>query len=226
MNICVLGDSVARGIVYDEIKHKYSSTKNSFSKIISNEKNLNIKNLAKFGCTIQKGNEILNTKFTSLAEYSYTVLEFGGNDCDFAWPEIADCPEEVHFSKVPTDKFQTYYEEMIKKIKDLGSIPVILTLPPIDSKRFFNWVSKGLNKKNLMDFLGNDVEFIYRWHDTYNKAIIALATKTNTPIIDITKAFLNTDDYSKYLCIDGIHPNDRGHKLIADTILNTVGSYI
>lgn len=226
MNICVLGDSVARGIVYDEIKHKYSSTKNSFSKIISNEKHLKIKNLAKFGCTVKKGSEILSNKFTSLSEYSYTFLEFGGNDCDFIWPEIADNPSKVHLSNVPTDKFQEYYEAMIKKIKELGSTPVILTLPPIDSKRFFNWSSKGLNKKNIMEFLGNDVDFIYRWHETYNKAIINLATKTNTPIIDIRKAFLSSEDYSNYLCIDGIHPNEKGHKLIADTILSTAGSYI
>lgn len=226
MNICVLGDSVARGIVYDEIKHKYSSTKNSFSKIISNEKHLKIKNLAKFGCTVKKGSELLNSKFTSLSEYSYTLLEFGGNDCDFIWPEIADNPCKVHLSKVPTDKFQDYYEDMISKIKELGSTPVILTLPPIDPNRFFDWASKGLNKKNIMKFLGNDVDFIYRWHETYNKAVIKLANKTNTPIIDIRKAFLSSEDYSKYLCIDGIHPNEKGHKLIADTILKTAGSHI
>jgi len=226
MNICILGDSVAKGIIYDEVKGKYTFAKDNFYGIISKDKNLSVKNYAKFGCTVKKGIEILNKKFDSLENYKYTVLEFGGNDCDFIWPEIASSPNENHLSKVPTEKFISYYEDMINKIKELGSTPIILTLPPIDSIRFFNWVSNGLNKNNIMNFLGNDVEYIYRWHESYNNAIIKLAEKTNTPFIDIRNEFLSTMDYKAYLCIDGIHPNEKGHKLIANAILKKANGYI
>jgi len=226
MNICILGDSVAKGIIYDESMGKYTFAKNSFYNIISKDKNLIVKNYAKFGCTVKKGIEILNRKFDSLKDYKYTVLEFGGNDCDFLWPEVAANPKDTHLSKVPTDKFVAYYENMLSKIQELGSTPIILTLPPIDSDRFFNWVSKGLNKNNIMNFLGNDVEFIYRWHESYNKAIISLAEKTNTPFIDITNEFISTNDYKSYLCVDGIHPNEKGHLLIANAILKKANGYI
>lgn len=226
MEICILGDSVAKGIIFDEDKGKYTFAKSNYYNIVGEKKNLKINNFAKFGCTVKKGYELLQKKFETMEEYKYTILEFGGNDCDFLWPEIASEPEKEHLSKVPTDKFIKYYEELLLKIRELGSTPIILNLPPIDSNRFFQWISKGLNKDNIMNFLGNDVDYIYRWHESYNKAIIALAAKTNTPIIDIRNEFLATKNYSKYLCIDGIHPNEEGHKLIAKAIMKKANGYI
>ncbi|OLA61120.1 MAG: hypothetical protein BHW37_01125 [Firmicutes bacterium CAG:272_52_7] len=42
------------------------------------------------------------------------------------------------------------------------------------------------------------------------------------PMIDIRSAFLVKRDYSDYLCEDGIHPNERGHKLIKDTLVDAI----
>ena len=40
----------------------------------------------------------------------------------------------------------------------------------------------------------------------------------DVPVIDVTSAFLYHKTFSDYMCADGIHPNEKGHRLIADTV--------
>ena len=43
------------------------------------------------------------------------------------------------------------YTDLIEKIKKMDKTPVLLSLPPIDSKRYFEKISKGLNGHNIME---------------------------------------------------------------------------
>ena len=101
MNVCVFGDSVARGVVYDESKSKYTFLKENFITMVQAVTSIEIKNFAKFGCTVSKGAEILDKQADKLSDYQYTILEFGGNDCDLNWAEVAETPNEEHFAQVP-----------------------------------------------------------------------------------------------------------------------------
>ncbi|MOA67209.1 hypothetical protein D3C78_1942860 [compost metagenome] len=40
--------------------------------------------------------------------------------------------------------------------------------------------------------------------------------------IDIRDDFMKTEDYRKYMCEDGIHPNEQGHELIADYFIRFI----
>lgn len=213
MNICVLGDSVARGIVYDENKQKYVFSQNGFLTILSREENINIKNLAKFGCTTAKAAKIVDSAKYDFANAQYTLIELGGNDCDYDWAKVAKEPHHPHLPNVPPDDFRKLYDTIIQKIKRMGSNPILLSLPPLDARAFFRWVSKGLDKDNILRFL-NDVEHIYRWHESYNAMLFTIAKDNCVPIVDIRKAFLKEGDYKNYLCIDGMHPNEKGHQLM------------
>lgn len=216
-SICVFGDSVAKGIIYDEKKEKYTFLKNSFINILAEKSNIPVTNYAKFGCTITKGVEILEKHREELSKYDYTILEFGGNDCDYNWAEIASFPDQKHVPNVPFDVFRERYEAVIKQVMLSGSKPIMLSLPPIDPNRFFNWVSKGLNKENILKWLGTKEE-IYKWHAQYNEIVLELAKKHQIRVVDIRKAFFENNDYSDYICKDGIHPNEKGHALISKYI--------
>ena len=134
------------------------------------------------------------------------------------------------FENMPTDFFNTSmtssfsasclrsYTRILNRIKELGKQPVILSLPPIDSERFFERVSEGLNKENILKFLDGNKRHISEWHERYNLETFKITAANNVPIIDITSKFLECSNYSDYLCDDGIHPNEKGHRLIADTI--------
>ncbi|HAN21323.1 MAG TPA: SGNH/GDSL hydrolase family protein [Clostridiales bacterium] len=214
MKVCVFGDSIVKGVIYDSKKQRYSMLKDNFINMIQQHSNIEIESIACFGCTITKGMNLLEKVENELKNYDYTFLEFGGNDCDFNWAAVAENPDINHDCNTPIEDFKEKYIYMIKKIQAAGSRPVLVTLPPIDSKRFFNWVSKGLDKEKILGFLG-DVEHIGRWQSMYSDAVKQISKLFNLPLFDIRSIFFNQkNSITDYLCEDGIHPNKEGHKLI------------
>jgi lysophospholipase L1-like esterase len=216
-SVCIFGDSISKGVIFDETKNKYCFLKESFAFLLEKCQPIKISNFARFGCTISKGSDIIKNHLQELGKFDYTVLEFGGNDCDFDWAEVADSPEEKHLCKTPLLQFRDQYISLIELVLENGSKPILLTLPPIDPKRYFKWVSRGLNANNILAFLG-DVQNIFSWQSSYSTVISELAETYKIPLIDIRYAFLEEKNFSEYLCDDGIHPNSKGHLLISKTI--------
>ncbi len=220
--ICLFGDSISKGVVFDTIKNRYVYVKESFAKLISAEKQVEIANHAKFGCTILKGLDMIEENMAEIAASDFTVLEFGGNDCDHDWRKIADAPDAFHEPKTPFRQFCDSYGKLIAMFKEKNIRLAVMNLPPIDEQKYFDWFSRGLNKNNILKWLGGNVSYIYRWHESYNMQICCLANRFNVPLIDIRTPFLERRDYSDYLSVDGIHPNEKGHALISET----VGKYV
>ena len=223
-NLCVFGDSVAKGVVYDESSNKYAFAKENFVSLFCEDSDVTYSNYSKFGCTVTKGEKIVSLHPKSIADADFTVLEFGGNDSDFKWDEISNDPETHHDPKTPVSVFIETYKRIIGKVKAAGGKPVMLNLPPLDSKRYFAWISKGLNAANILKWLGGSRHFIYRYHEMYNVQVHRIAALLSVPIIDIRSAFLSESNYSEYLCADGIHPNEKGHRLISQAIKSIVSA--
>ena len=53
----------------------------------------------------------------------------------------------------------------------------------------------------------------------YSTEIHKIAEEENVSLIDIRSIFLKMKNYADYLCVDGIHPNAAGHRLIADYLI-------
>ncbi len=226
MKLCFFGDSIGKGIIYDKDKGRYVPLDKSFVKLVENEENCEIENFSRFGCTVTRGEQLVDKNAEKIENSDFVVLEFGGNDSDHDWKKIAADPEAEHGPKTPLSLFIETYKKMITEVKKLGKIPVILNLPPIDAKKYFNWVSRGINSENIKKWLGGDEIYIYRWHEMYNAAICDISSSMKIPMIDIRSAFLVKRDYSDYLCEDGIHPNEKGHQLIKNTLTDAMRSMI
>ena len=216
-SICGFGDSIMKGVIFDAIRGRYTLLKNSFARIVGKSQGVIVENHAKFGCTIKAGREIIDRHTDNLSDYKYIVLEFGGNDCDFNWAEVSANPEVEHLPNTPLAEFEKEYSEIIDMVAERGSRPVIFSLPPLDAQKYFAWISKNLNPKNILKWLG-DVEHIYRWHEMYNLVVVKLAAIKNVPLLDIRKAFLESRVFHSLLCEDGIHPSEEGHALISRVI--------
>lgn len=216
--LSAFGDSVLRGVVLENNKYKFSKV--CFVNILTDELGADIKNKGKFGSTVTVGEQMIERNIEHIKESSsrYVVTEFGGNDCDFDWKAVAEAPNAPHMPKTDIKAFAEGYTRILNRIKELGKQPVILSLPPIDSERFFDRVSEGLSRENILKFLDGNKRHISDWHERYNLETFKIAAANNVPIIDITSKFLECSNYSDYLCDDGIHPNEKGHRLIADTI--------
>ena len=222
--ITAFGDSVLKGVVYED--EHYKITDDSFQKLCEESLGITIENKAKFGSTITRGESIFSRNLDAVRESSgeYVILEFGGNDCDFNWKEISEDPDRKHLPMSTIEDFTKTYTYIINEIKDMGKTPVLLSLPPIDSARYFKHISKGLSGENIMKWMRNDDHYITNWHERYNIEVFKLAIANEVPVIDITSIFLEKKNYSYYLCEDGIHPNKKGHKLIAEAIENHIHS--
>ena len=216
--ITAFGDSVLKGIIYEDDHYRVSNA--SFQKICEESFGITIENKAKFGSTITRGETIFGRNLDMIRESDgeYVILEFGGNDCDFNWKEISADPDKSHEPMSNIANFTSTYTNIIDEIKKMGKTPVLLSLPPIDSARYFKHISNGLSAENIMKWMRNDMQYITNWHERYNIEIFKLAIAAGVPVIDITSTFLEKKNYARYLCEDGIHPNEEGHKLIAEAI--------
>jgi acyl-CoA thioesterase I len=218
----VSGDSISRGVIYDEVKQRYVVLADNYVSLLQKRLRGVVSNTAKFGNTLIKGiarlkNDIIHDK------PDIVLIEYGGNDCDYDWDQIADFPEALHEPKTDFNQFEKELTATVEFLKTNKVIPILMTLPPLNADRYLKWVSKNnpLAETNILKWLGS-VTRIYWWQERYSSTIIRVAEATKTRWIDIRGAFLQYPDFNKFLCIDGIHPNREGHRIMADKVLEFI----
>jgi acyl-CoA thioesterase I len=221
--ILVLGDSVARGVIYDEQRNRYALTHDNCTQIVQGSISASITNLSRFGQTLPAAAERLTKALNDGYKPELAVLELGGNDCDFNWEAVARDPDKPHTPATHFDVFKETLAKMIAELKDRLIRPVLLTLHPIDADRYFKWFTRGNPAKadSVLRWLKN-ISRIYWYQERYSEAVREAAEKYDTPVINTRGAFLNEEDFRQYLCADGIHPNVSGHRLMADKILDFI----
>lgn len=146
MKICALGDSVLKGVVPEN--GRYRVLDGRFSDLCAAELGISVENYGRFGSTVSGGERMLDRIISrgGLGDYGYTLLEFGGNDCDYDWKAIAAAPDDAHFPNTPLPEFREIYAGLIDKVRAEGSKPVMLSLVPIVSERYFETFSAGMNE--------------------------------------------------------------------------------
>ncbi len=218
--IGIWGDSILKGLVLQPGRNRYTLLKDEDAvSIVEQELKLSVQNHCRIGINSEKGLALLDQYIGHYQAGDIALLCFGGNDSDFAWKEIAEHPEKEHLSQVTPEHYKANIIAMIKKVKEAGMVPLLTALPPIDSQRYFDWISRGVEKKDqIMAWLG-DVERIFRYHSQYNEILKNTAQEMQVGFLNIRRAFFEGGDFRPYLCVDGIHPNARGHRRIAKTLL-------
>ena len=78
-------------------------------------------------------------------------------------------------------------------LRDAGVQPVLMTLPPIDSARYFDFISRRSDGQRILTWLG-DVGRIYRHQELYSDTVAALAMSEGLPLIDVRRQFLPLRD--------------------------------
>ena len=218
--ISLWGDSIGKGVIYDEVRGRYAILKENCVNLLSKKLNCAIENHAVMGATASQGVERMRDDF--LHEGGLAIIEFGGNDCDMPWKEISENPEKEHLPRATVEEFTRSMLTLVGKVRSAGMEAMLVTPPPLDADRYFSWVARGLNADAILSFLG-DVQHIYRWQERYAVAVRDVAAKTGCRLLDLRDAFLDVRSLSDYFCVDGIHPNARGHELLARTAERRLG---
>ena len=214
----IFGDSIMKGVLLDAETKGYVLRPLEGMKAIEERWPLHLVNRSRFGCTIEKGAPIVQRTIQNDPAVSFVVLEYGGNDCDFDWVDVARTPEEEHLCRTPLPKFLKIYRELIAWLLDRGVVPIIMNLPPIDGSRYVDFLvrERGIERERLMRFL-EEPEKVTRFHELYSLQIDRLAYETGLYLVDVRSPFLNLKRLGNYLCADGIHPNEAGHAIIYES---------
>jgi acyl-CoA thioesterase I len=223
-SILVSGDSISRGIVFDEAKGKYSVSDRGYVALVQRKLKGIVYNASRFGNTIVRGTGRLEREVEK-DRPDVVLIEYGGNDCDFAWDEVAAHPESAHEPATDLSLFEETLEGAIEALKAEGIVPVLMSLPPLNADSYLKWVSRQDPdaERNILKWLGSATK-IYWWQERYSAAVVSVAERTKTLWIDIRGAFLRRPDFQSLICRDGIHPNEAGHALIAQTVIDYVAS--
>lgn len=220
-----LGDSIIKGVLFTQEENgkvHYSLSDQNIIDRVGACMHAEALNLGKMGCTIEAGEKILQRNIHKLDGAEYVMLCFGGNDSDYDWRAIANNPAAEHEPKTSLDSFERVYARVINMVKELGYRPLILTLPPMDAQKYFDFFSSTFSaeqKKNVLGWLKGSVKTILYGHDLYNEALKRISASTDTQHIDITTPL---GDGKKYLCEDGIHPNLLGQDAIAKIVEDAI----
>lgn len=228
--ICAFGDSAMKGTLLESEKPlRYRLPEKSFTDLAADALGVEIDNYARFGSTVAIGEKMLYRHLARLPHFDYTLLKFGGNDCDFDWAAIAGDPSGRYQPFVPLTEFSIIYERLIGKLRASGSSPVMLTLVPLDSDRYFAHITRNFDEKgraNVLGWLGGTPDFIGQWHEMYSLQVRGIASKLDVPLIDIASPLTVQANLSAFLCEDGIHPNLKGQALMAEQLASGLGSIL
>ena len=178
---------------------------------------LEVVNRAKLGSTISKGLSLVEHDVARGMDARWALVAYGGNDSDFDWEAIAAAPEQEHLPHTVLPEFIEKLRCAVQELASAGVQPVLMTLPPIDGQRYFQFISRRADGGSILRWLG-DVGRIYRHQELYSDAVAALAMTEGLPLIDVRRQFLPMRDLPRYIAADGIHLTMTGYRCLFDTL--------
>ena len=218
--IDIYGDSILRGVMYDEESASYK-LRNGYKLECFSNRGIEVRNNSRIGATIEKGRDALERKLQDCDSSTLVILEYGGNDCDFEWKNVSEAPFAEHTPHIEPQRFIDTYKQVATAAKRKGATVAITSLVPIDSAKYMKWISRNLSYDNILNWLG-DESMLFRWQEYYSHLVEGIARELKCEFIDLRREFLLSHKFQKLLCADGIHPTQAGHELIEKTLCKFV----
>ncbi|NOZ24047.1 MAG: hypothetical protein GXP25_23460 [Planctomycetes bacterium] len=204
IRIVVLGDSITKGDQVDENKR--------FTSLVQKELS------DRLGKVVNVINSGVNADITELARHrlqrdvinhqpDYAVIMFGVNDAGFYRPETPEEPGDT--PRVSAEDYRAYLNEMADKIEAAG-IKIIFATPVPMSHHY--WMA------DLPQYRKNGLNYIV---EEYVQIMRDVAEERGAPLIDVHREFSIRPQTQDFIP-DGIHPDRRGHRIIADVYMRAL----
>ena len=211
----IYGDSLLKATVPDEEMRYHFHLPEVMAQYPTDR--LEVVNRAKMGATVTKGLSLVEHDAARGIDARWALVAYGGNDSDFDWEAIAAAPEQEHLPHTVLPEFIEKLRCAVQELASAGVQPVLMTLPPIDGQRYFQFISRRADGGSILRWLG-DVGRIYRHQELYSDAVAALAMTEGLPLIDVRRQFLPMRDLPRYIAADGIHLTMTGYRCLFDTL--------
>ena len=211
----IYGDSLLKATVPDENMHYRFHLPEVMAQYPTDR--LEVVNRAKMGATVTKGLSLVEHDVQRGMDARWALVAYGGNDSDFDWEAIAAAPEQEHLPHTVLPEFIEKLRCAVQELASAGVQPVLMTLPPIDGQRYFQFISRRADGGSILRWLG-DVGRIYRHQELYSDTVTELAYANGVPLIHVRQAFLADHHMNDLLSADGIHLTMDGYGKLFDTL--------
>ncbi|NLF68815.1 MAG: hypothetical protein GX575_07145 [Candidatus Anammoximicrobium sp.] len=203
VRIVAMGDSITNGVRLAKVKEE-----ETFREITRRELT------AKLGRTVEVFNAGVNGDIVTLAlqRLQQDVLDrrpdivtvmFGGNEAGFYRPEtngFADTP------RVEREPFKAALRTLVDRLRATGIAVVLMTCPPMTER--YGGMHLEAYRQHGINFLVRD----------YAQTMRDVAAEKQVELIDVYRAFDGDRARLDYFP-DGLHPDARGHRVIADLLV-------
>lgn len=154
--------------------------------------------------TSQDGLDRLEQDVIKQQLLSHVIILFGNNDC---WLIDSGQP------KINIEQFEENMRSIVDQVNSNKQIPILCTLQPIDFKRF-----SSIKSPELLTFRKDVSLNPEELQKQYSKSVFDLANDLGIYCLDLrTKLEASAEDV---IAPDGIHPNDKGHRIIASSVIS------
>ncbi len=213
--IYVFGDSIAQGVIVNG-EGRFQLSRRGSAELLQ-EAGYPIINYAMDGYTIRQG--LASFRKKRLKPGALCVIEFGANDCELNWDAISADPGHFYDGRTPHDEFPGEVDRFILEARERGMEPVLMTPPPLMSCRYYRWICRGRNAENLLRYFHGDPEGLSRWEERYVSVLREKARQHGCRLLDLRDWMVREGDYPDFMCMDGSHPNEAGHAVIARRVM-------
>lgn len=224
LRIAVYGDSLMKGTLPDE-QLRYHFHTDLFEAPLAGV-DAEVTNKSVFGATSRKGVTLVQRDLARGHRYDWALIEYGGNDCNYDWADVAAHPEQHHDPVVLADEFRANLTTIVQMLREAGVRPIFTTLPPIDEVKYLACIDhNGASAAGVMQWLG-DVRRIYRTQERYSGLVCTIAAELDVPCVDPRDRFLDGVDPRASNAEDGIHLSEAGYALFYTTLIEQVRAVI
>lgn len=120
--------------------------------------------------------------------------------------------------RVPLPQFEENLKYFVKTLREHGAHPILLT------PNALAWTPELKRMYGKPPYKPDEPEGFSVTLVKYVSAIRTIATAENVPLVDVFQIF---EDYAEQhptsrLLLDGMHPNDEGHRIVADALLPVI----
>lgn len=212
--VYIFGDSLLRGVMPDENGMYHSSDSIDFDGIAKKHEII-IKNYSMPIFTSKQGCNWIKRTLETAEKPDLAIVEYGGNDCDLRWSELAKTDELITDPhRVSLEDFENIYGGILDDLSFRGIRAVVTLCPPLPSRVYLKHLSdSGIPEDIIQKYAVSDEAFLSEYVK-YKNVIIKLAKEKQISTLNIEKTFAILDNMVDYYSADGLHPNERGYHLI------------
>lgn len=135
------------------------------------------------------------------------IIQFGINDSAMdVWktPPAAEC-------RVPLNAYTANLRDLVRQCQEAGARVVLMTPNPI------RWTPGLIKQYGKPPYQPEDPDGFNVFLRSYAQAVRSVADERNAGLVDVF-AVIDKKGNADDLLLDGMHPNEHGHRLVADLL--------